>query len=375
MTRVYIDMTADGFSAAHVELLRAARSLGDALVVGVHADDDCEWFCRRPQENLDQRIRAVAACPFVDRVASPAPVFLSHDWLREQKIDLVAHSSGLSESALRYWYGVPIELGTFRTLPVNGHSETADLEGWLRAWERLPEPESASLASITRGQLRQWTQRGERAILRRFLVSGLRRLADTLQGTPLDGRYWIVGGLLLGWAREGRPLASDLEDADFAYLDEDHDLFLAAVPAIVRAGFTPAHRFSSADGRYVIHRFFRRGIKFEFFRLTPRADCWRYSMFESGKEPTELLAEVPAQMRVPFRFVGRTWRKVLDHELALRRIYGDWGTDRPWWKYTSDGAIVDRIPMAILPYGWAWPRAVARGPGERLSKTNATLGK
>jgi hypothetical protein len=285
----------------------------------------------------------------------------------EQGIDLVVHSSGLNERALRYWYRVPIELGVFRTLPVTSDFSSADLEGRLRAGETPPPapPALPSLRSVTCRQIWRWFPGVDQSIRRRALVGGLQRLADALRGTPLEGRYWVVGGLLLGWAREGRPLASDLEDADFAYLDEDHDRFLASVPAIVAAGLRPLHRFSSADGRYVAHRFLRKGVRFEFFRITPSGDRWRYSMFVLANEPTELIAEVPAQSHVSFRLVGRDWRKVVDHELALRCIYGDWHTDQPEWSFTSDCAIVNRIPMAILPISWAWPNAIARGPGER----------
>lgn len=364
MTRVYIDMVADALNPNHVELLRAARALGDELVVGLHSDDDCEWFHRRPGLSLDQRARVVAACCHVDRVVAGAPAFVTHAWLCTQGIDLVAHSSGLPERALRYWYRVPIELGIFRTLPVTREFSSADLEGRLGVPE-APASVSASLGSTARKQLRRRLPRIDRGIQRRALVRGLQYLADALHGTPLDGHYWVVGGLLLGWAREGRPLASDLEDADFAYLDQDHDRFLASVPAIVSAGLRPMHRFSSADGRYVEHRFLRQGVRFEFFRIMPCGDRWRYSMFISGDEPTELIAEVPAQPLVSFRFVGRNWCKVTDHELALRCIYGDWRTDRPEWSFTSDRAIVKRIPMGILPYGWAWPDVIARGPGER----------
>ena len=88
-------------------------------------------------------------------------------------------------------------------------------------------------------------------------------------------------------------------------------------------------------------------------------------MFTLGNEPTELVAEVPVQRHVPFRFVGRDWRKVIDHELALRCIYGDWRTDRPKWSCASDRAIVERIPIPTLPCDWAWPDTIARGPGER----------
>jgi hypothetical protein len=228
-----------------------------------------------------------------------------------------------------------------------------------------PAPRRDSPGTIARRQLARWLPGMERMVQGRILVGGLRRLADALRGTPLDGRYWMVGGLLLGWARAGRPLASDLQDADFAYFDEDHDRFLASVPALVKAGLAPRHRFSSAGGRYVEHRFSRGGVQFDFFRMTRVGDRWRYSMFEIGDEPTELVAEVPAQSHVGFRFLGRDWRKVADHDLALRTIYGDWRTDRPGWRFTSDRAIVERIPMAPLPHRWAWPDCVARGPGER----------
>jgi hypothetical protein len=39
-------------------------------------------------------------------------------------------------------------------------------------------------------------------------------------------------------------------------------------------------------------------------------------------------------------------------------------TDRPGWSFTSGRAIVACIPMAVLPYAWGWPDAIARGPGE-----------
>jgi hypothetical protein len=211
---------------------------------------------------------------------------------------------------------------------------------------------AASISSRARARLARWWPAAGRWARRRAYVRGLRRLADGLHETPLGGRYWVVGGLLLGWARAGRPLDSDLLDADFAYLDEDHDAFLSAVPTLVRAGFEPRHRFTSLDGRYVEHRFRRDGIQYDFFRLTRDGDRFRYSMFVRGAEPMELVAEVPAQERVPFRYLERDWLRVSDPDLALRSIYGDWRADRPDWSFTSDLAIVDRRPMPLFPIDW-----------------------
>src|SRR5689334_2771579 len=45
----------------------------------------------------------------------------------------------------------------------------------------------------------------------------LRLLNDVLAATEFGPRYWVWGGMLLGWAREGRLIAHDIGDADFAY--------------------------------------------------------------------------------------------------------------------------------------------------------------
>jgi hypothetical protein len=225
--------------------------------------------------------------------------------------------------------------------------------------------------SSPRSMLGQWRRRAARYLQRHAFIRELQRLADATRGSPLEGRYWIVGGLLLGWAREGRPLGSDLFDADFAYLDEDHERFLATVPVLASAGFVPRHRFIANDGRHVEHRFRRHGIHFEFFRMTPVGDRWQYSMFDLGESPAELIAHVPAQPRVPFRFLGRDWLKVLDHDLALRSIYGDWHEDRPDWAFTRDCSIVKRIPIALFSIEWPWPNETARD----LSKDHSAAGE
>lgn len=209
-----------------------------------------------------------------------------------------------------------------------------------------------SLTELFRSRLRRWWPAADSFLRRRTLVAGLQRLGDTLRGTPLDGRYWVVGGLLLGWAREGRPLASDLGDADFAYLDEDHERFLATIPHLIRAGFRPRHRFTSHDGRHVEHRFRREGVQYDFFRLTPVGERFRYSLFVLEDSPHELIAEVPLQPRVPFRFVGREWLKVADHDLALRTIYGDWRREQPGWSFVQDRAVVERVDIVPGPIAW-----------------------
>ena len=45
------------------------------------------------------------------------------------------------------------------------------------------------------------------------MIADLQRLNDVLATTPIANRYWLFGGLLLGYAREGSVLGHDAVDA------------------------------------------------------------------------------------------------------------------------------------------------------------------
>ncbi len=66
-----------------------------------------------------------------------------------------------------------------------------------------------------------------------------------------------------------------------------------------------------------------------------------------------------------FRFLGREWLKLADHEAQLEELSGDWRTPDPDWDYRDDPSIVARLPSPPVPRVWDWPGAVALGPGER----------
>jgi hypothetical protein len=196
----------------------------------------------------------------------------------------------------------------------------------------------------------------ERIVRRLLFTRDLRRLNDVLARTPLDGRYRVFGGVLLGWAREGRLLAHDLNDADFAYDADDDESFLAAVPDLCRAGFRPLFRYRSNDGRYTEHCFRRRGAIFEFFRLERSDGRHRYHIYgidpEDAHEHVEMVCEVPAQRWVPFEFLGRRWLKPAMHEAELEAVYGDWRTPDPAWSFLDEGTTVDRRRWNATDYVW-----------------------
>jgi hypothetical protein len=202
-------------------------------------------------------------------------------------------------------------------------------------------------------------------LMRRF-IADLRDLNDALKQTELDGHYWVWSGLLLGWARDGAVLPHDCLDADFAVADRDFPRLMAAVPAIVRAGFRCDRRFVNSHGHVTELTFLRHGARFEFFRMFPADGRLRYYMYDIKlKEITQVEAFVPEQETVPFSFLDRTWLKPEDHALELRTVYGSWETPDPSWSYLD---TLDLESRRVSPYSHFDWRDGAATPAENAGK-------
>lgn len=177
---------------------------------------------------------------------------------------------------------------------------------------------------------------------RTLFEQDMRLLNDALANSPLAGRYWVWGGLLLGWAREGRVLSHDVGDADFAFSAADEDLLAEAEPQLVAAGFHRWFSFRNRAGERTERVFVRHGFRFEFFRMGDvGTDTQEYFIYGPGASgPVELTGHLPRQDLEPFQFLGRIWMKPRDHELVLRTCYGDWRTPNPGWSMFDDLSLV-----------------------------------
>ncbi|MGH9105619.1 MAG: hypothetical protein ACRDZX_07235, partial [Acidimicrobiales bacterium] len=109
-------------------------------------------------------------------------------------------------------------------------------------------------------------------VRRAVLHNALRGLHDVLEQTPLAGRYWLDGGLLLGWAREGDALANDTDDVDFGFLAADYPKLASAVPALERAGFSLLQVLRDNNGEVVVLNFKKHGVQFDFVKALPERD-------------------------------------------------------------------------------------------------------
>lgn len=184
---------------------------------------------------------------------------------------------------------------------------------------------------------------------KRQFTNNLQLLNDVLAATPLETRYWMMGGLLLGWAREGDILAHDCSDADFGLFREDHEHFMAAVEPLLRAGFHPFKRYTNNAGMITEYSFMKDNARFDFFlheRTETRIRSWYYGKFAAARSLgwLEVVSQVPAFSSAPFEFLGRTWYKPADHDRFLSAVYGNWREPAPEFvSLRDDPSIVKKV--------------------------------
>lgn len=131
--RVYVDMVGDLFHAGHVALLRAARELGDELVVGVLSDATVAAYKRQPIMTLAERVAVIEACRYVDEVIPDAPNRLTTEFLEEHRLALVVHGDDVDPSAAADVYGAAVDAGMLRLIPRTGDISTTDLIARVRS--------------------------------------------------------------------------------------------------------------------------------------------------------------------------------------------------------------------------------------------------
>jgi hypothetical protein len=245
-------------------------------------------------------------------------------------------------------------LGTTRPAPLESFRSKLEVHRALRS---IPDNRRVSIFATLDPMIRRAPAQlpffGNRYERRRALLfeEDLRLLNDALTGSIVDGRYWIWGGLLLGWARDGRVLAHDVGDADFAYSSADEDAFEAVEPRLRAAGFRRWFSFRNNRGERTEQVYVRHGFRFEFFRMD-EVDPHTHQYYVYGSStigPVELVGRLPRQRLDSFEFLGRTWKKPCDHELILSTCYGDWQTPDPSWSMFDDGSLVGCRPWRPTP--------------------------
>jgi cytidyltransferase-like protein len=114
MTVIYVDMCGDIFHYGHVRFLEKAKKLGDKLIVGIHSDKTIESYKRIPVFTMDERIEIVKAIKWVDKVIEDAPLYITEDYIKKHKIDLIAIPSNRTNEEIIKMCIIPYEKNILR---------------------------------------------------------------------------------------------------------------------------------------------------------------------------------------------------------------------------------------------------------------------
>jgi len=119
-------MVADLFHYGHVNFLRQASEYGDTLLVGIHADEAITYKTK-PNLTMEERVRSVEGCRYVDEVIPNAPIEIDREWIEKHNIELILHGDDFTPELEALCYAVPIELGIFQRIPYTEGISTTEL--------------------------------------------------------------------------------------------------------------------------------------------------------------------------------------------------------------------------------------------------------
>ena len=125
---VYIDGIWDLYHYGHVNFIKRCKDYGDKLVVGVVSDEDCTNIKRKPVLNMEERVKVLESCKYVDQIIAPCPCNgITKEFIESNKIDMILHADDYSEDMVKKYYSVPRELGIFKMIPYTKTISTTDI--------------------------------------------------------------------------------------------------------------------------------------------------------------------------------------------------------------------------------------------------------
>ena len=129
MTKIiYIDGVWDLFHYGHVNFIKRCKEEGDYLIVGVCSDEDCEKIKRKPVLKLEERVKVLESCKYIDKIISACPCFgISLEFIKENKIDMILHADDYTPEMIDKYYSIPNKMGIFKTISYTSTISTTNI--------------------------------------------------------------------------------------------------------------------------------------------------------------------------------------------------------------------------------------------------------
>ena len=128
---IYADGVFDIFHVGHVRHFKQLKNISSNifLIIGVISDAEATVYKRKPIYEEEHRYELVESCKYVDQVIRNAPLYITEDFIKQNKIDFIYHAfSNINDSTKQDdFFKVPRKLGIMKTIPYNSCISTTDI--------------------------------------------------------------------------------------------------------------------------------------------------------------------------------------------------------------------------------------------------------
>jgi glycerol-3-phosphate cytidylyltransferase-like family protein len=97
------------------------------VYVGIVSDESAKSYKRPPIMTMEERIKAVEGCKYVDKVIADSPVTITKEFIDLHKIDLIFTPDNRTEDEIKLMLEVPYEMGIVRKVPYTNTISTTDI--------------------------------------------------------------------------------------------------------------------------------------------------------------------------------------------------------------------------------------------------------
>ncbi len=183
-------------------------------------------------------------------------------------------------------------------------------------------------------------------------------LNETLSDTLFAKKYWIMGGMLLGWIRDQDILPGDEGDIDFAFHEKDEAFFLDIIPILEDAGFQPYKQWKNNAGVITEYVFIKDGCKYEYFLMFEhdgKFQYYGYSKSKKGKKKSpflEAMGEINRHGLIPMQVFDWEFLVPEDPVSRLAEMYEDWEKPNPGYRFIDDEITIVSKEVWKGNYEW-----------------------
>lgn len=190
-------------------------------------------------------------------------------------------------------------------------------------------------------------------IVRKYLhnnsIRNLALLNLIIAKTKFAEKYWVIGGLLLGWMREKDIIRGNEGDIDFAFNSLDEYLFLETIPLLYKAGFQPFTKWKNNASEITEYVLLKDGCKFEFFLMFEFNDKYRYFGYSKMKKSNskisvfEAISEIEKHNLSKMTIFNIPFLVPENPQAWLTKRYGNWNVSGQKYNFIeNEQTIVSR---------------------------------